>query len=106
MPKAQPTRCSVGRPAYDDRTHFEFLTLDAAQAGLSSSIVLKKPDGYRRAFTDFDPEKVARYTETRIDKLMTDPGIIRNRAKIAAVVRNARAFLAVREEHGSFDPYC
>ena len=95
-----------GVPAHDDRTHFEFLILEAAQAGLSWSIVLNKRSGYRRAFSDFDPGKVARYSAARIDKLTTDPGIIRNRMKIAAAVKNARAFLAVQEEHGSFDAYC
>ena len=80
--------------------------LEAAQAGLSWSIVLNKRDGYRRAFSQFDPEKVARYSEARIDKLTADPGIIRNRMKIAAAVKNARAFLAVQEEFGSFDAYC
>ena len=85
-----------GVPAHDDRTHFEFLILEAAQAGLSWSIVLNKRNGYRRAFSDFNPEKVARYSAARIDKLTTDPGIIRNRTKIAAAVKNARAFLAVR----------
>jgi DNA-3-methyladenine glycosylase I len=85
-----------GVPAHDDRAHFEFLILEAAQAGLSWSIVLNKRDGYRRAFSDFNPEKVARYSAARIDKLTTDPGIIRNRLKIAAAVKNARAFLAVQ----------
>ncbi|HEX9383230.1 MAG TPA: DNA-3-methyladenine glycosylase I, partial [Gemmatimonadaceae bacterium] len=87
------------------RTHFEFLVLEAAQAGLSWSIVLKKRDGYRRAFSQFDPEKVARYTKARIDKLVADPGIIRNRLKIESAVKNARALLAVQEEFGSFDKY-
>ena len=95
-----------GVPSHDDRTHFEFLVLEAAQAGLSWSIVLKKRDGYRRAFSQFDPEKVARYSAARIDKLTTEPGIIRNRLKIAAAVKNARAFLAVQKEYGSFDAYC
>jgi DNA-3-methyladenine glycosylase I len=95
-----------GVPAHDDRTHFEFLILEAAQAGLNWSIVLKKRDGYRRAFSKLDPEKVARYSESRIDKLTTDLGIIRNRAKIAAAVKNARAFLTVRDEYDSFDAYC
>ena len=95
-----------GVPNHDDRTHFEFLILEAAQAGLSWSIVLNKRDGYRRAFSQFDPEKVARYSQTRIDKLTADPRIIRNRMKIAAAVRNAQAFLAVRDEFGSFDAYC
>ena len=95
-----------GVPTHDDRRHFEFLVLEAAQAGLSWSIVLKKRDGYRRAFNQFDPEKVARYSPARIDKLATYPGIIRNRLKIAAAVKNARAFLAVQKEFGSFDAYC
>jgi DNA-3-methyladenine glycosylase I len=95
-----------GVPTHDDRRHFEFLVLEAAQAGLSWSIVLRKREGYRRAFRQFDPEKVARYTEARIDKLAADPGIVRNRLKIAAAVKNARAFLAVQEEFGSFDAYC
>jgi DNA-3-methyladenine glycosylase I len=95
-----------GVPTHDDRRHFEFLVLEAAQAGLSWSIVLRKREGYRRAFAQFDPERVARYTEARIDKLATDPGIVRNRLKIAAAVKNARAFLAVQEEFGSFDAYC
>ena len=95
-----------GVPTHDDRTHFEFLILEAAQAGLSWSIVLKKRDGYRRAFSQFDPAKVARYSAARIDKLTAEPGIIRNRLKIAAAVKNARAFLAVQKEYGSFDAYC
>jgi DNA-3-methyladenine glycosylase I len=95
-----------GVPVHDDRKHFEFLVLEAAQAGLSWSIVLKKRDGYRRAFNEFDPVKVARYTEERIQKLTLDPGIIRNRMKIEAAVRNAQAFLAIQEEMGSFDAYC
>ena len=95
-----------GVPVHDDRKHFEFLVLEAAQAGLSWSIVLKKREGYRRAFNEFDPQKVARYTEKRIQKLTLDPTIIRNRLKIEAAVRNARAFLAIQEEVGSFDAYC
>ena len=95
-----------GVPIHDDRTHFEFLVLEAAQAGLSWSIVLKKRDGYRRAFSQFDPEKVARYSAARIDRLTAEPGIIRNRLKITAAVKNARAFLAVQKEYGSFDAYC
>jgi DNA-3-methyladenine glycosylase I len=94
-----------GVPVHEDRKHFEFLTLEAAQAGLSWAIVLNKREGYRKAFSDFDPEKVARYTEKRIEKLTADPGIIRNRLKIAAAVKNARAFLAVQNEFGSFDAY-
>ena len=95
-----------GVPTHDDRTHFEFLVLEAAQAGLSWSIVLNKREGYRRAFSQFDPEKVARFSQARIDKLTANPGIIRNRTKIASAVRNARAFLAVQEEFGNFDAYC
>jgi DNA-3-methyladenine glycosylase I len=94
-----------GVPVHDDRKHFEFLVLEAAQAGLSWSIVLKKREGYRRAFDGFDPEKVARFTARRIEKLISDSGIIRNRMKIEAAVRNAGAFLKVQEEFGSFDSY-
>lgn len=95
-----------GVPVHDDRRHFEFLVLEGAQAGLSWSTILKKREGYRRAFSDFDPRKVARYTQKRIEKLTLEPGIIRNRLKIGGAVRNARAFLAVQEEFGSFDAYC
>jgi DNA-3-methyladenine glycosylase I len=95
-----------GVPVHDDRRHFEFLVLEAAQAGLSWTIVLKKREGYRRAFDGFDPEKVARFTARRIEKLALDSGIIRNRMKIEAAVRNARAFLKTQEEFGSFDSYC
>ncbi len=94
-----------GVPVHSDNKHFEFLILEGAQAGLSWSIVLNKREGYRRAFSEFDPRKVARYTEKRIQKLLLDPGIIRNRQKIEAAVRNARAFLAIQEEFGSFDAY-
>jgi len=122
MRSVQPKRCSWvnvdqelmreyhdrewGVPTHDDRTHFEFLVLEAAQAGLSWSIVLNKREGYRRAFSGFDPEKVARYSPARIDKLTADPGIVRNRLKIAAAVKNAREFLAVQKEYGTFDAYC
>jgi len=95
-----------GVPVHDDRKHFEFLVLEAAQAGLSWSIILRKREGYRRAFSGFDPEKVARYTDKRIQKLTLDAAIIRNRAKIEAAVRNAKAFLAIQEAFGSFDTYC
>jgi DNA-3-methyladenine glycosylase I len=94
-----------GVPVHDDRTHFEFLVLEGAQAGLSWSIVLKKRPGYRRAFSEFDPEKVARYTSARVEKLAADPAIVRNRMKIKATVRNARAFLEIQREFGSFDAY-
>ncbi len=95
-----------GVPVHDDRKHFEFLVLEAAQAGLSWSIVLNKREGYRRAFSEFDAGKVARYTESRIQKLILDPAIIRNRLKIEAAVRNAKKFLAIQEEFGTFDAYC
>ena len=95
-----------GVPVHDDRKHFEFLVLEGAQAGLSWSIVLKKREGYRRAFSRFDPRKVARYTHNRIQTLTADPSIIRNRMKIESAVRNARAFLAIQDEFGSFDAYC
>ena len=95
-----------GVPVHDDRQHFEFLVLEAAQAGLSWSIVLKKREGYRRAFSQFDPRKVARYTQSRIQKLVADPSIVRNRMKIEAAVRNAQAFLKIQDEFGSFDAYC
>ena len=94
-----------GLPVHDDRKHFEFLVLEAAQAGLSWSTVLRKREGYRRAFSDFDPEKVARFTDKRIEKLLLDASIIRNKQKIAAAVRNARAFLAIQQEFESFDSY-
>jgi DNA-3-methyladenine glycosylase I len=92
-------------PVHDDRKHFEFLVLEGAQAGLSWSTILKRREGYRHAFSDFDPEKVARYTEKRVEKLLLDPSIIRNRMKIAATIKNARQFLVVQEEFGSFDAY-
>ena len=94
-----------GVPVHDDRLHFEFLVLEGAQAGLSWLTILKKRDGYRRLFADFDPEKVARFTPKRIEKILLDPGIIRNRAKVESAVGNARAFLDVQEEFGSFDTY-
>jgi DNA-3-methyladenine glycosylase I len=93
----------VGCPVHDDRKHFEFLVLEAAQAGLSWTIVLKKREGYRRAFDGFEPGKVARYSVRRIEKLALNSEIIRNRMKIEAAVRNARAFLKIQEEFGSFD---
>ena len=95
-----------GVPTHDDRKHFEFLVLEAAQAGLSWAIVLRKREGYRRAFSGFDPQKVARFSAAKVDKLVQDPSIIRNRLKIEAAVKNARAFLDVRREFGSFDEYC
>lgn len=92
-----------GVPLHDDRALFELLTLEGAQAGLSWSIILGKRETYRTAFDHFDPEKVARYTPKRIEALMANPGIVRNRLKITSTVLNARAFLAVRAEFGSFD---
>ena len=95
-----------GVPVHDDRKHFEFLVLEGAQAGLSWSTILHRREGYRRAFSNFDPKKVARYTDKKIEQLTADASIIRNRQKIAATVKNARAFLATQEEFGSFDAYC
>ncbi len=94
-----------GVPLHDDRCLFELLILEGAQAGLSWSTILNKRAGYRRAFDGFDPAKVARYTAPRLRRLLVDDGIVRNRAKIAAAVANAQAFLAVQREHGSFDAY-
>jgi DNA-3-methyladenine glycosylase I len=91
---------------HDDRTHFEFLVLEGAQAGLSWATILRKREAYRRAFGGFDPHKVARYTGKKIEALVANPGIVRNRLKIEAAVKNARAFLAVQEEFGTFDAYC
>ena len=94
-----------GVPVHDDRKQFEFLTLESAQAGLSWATVLNKREGYRKAFADFDPAKVARFTEKRMLKLLENPGIIRNKLKVRAAVTNAQAFLAVQEEFNSFDEY-
>jgi DNA-3-methyladenine glycosylase I len=94
-----------GVPVHDDRKLFEFLVLDAAQAGLSWRTVLLKRENYRNAFDNFDAEKVARYTEKRVEKLLTNSGIIRNRLKVRSAVTNARALLKVREEFLSFDYY-
>ena len=94
-----------GVPVHDDRRFFEFLTLEGAQAGLSWSTILKKREGYRQAFADFDPVRVARFTPAREAKLLLDPGIVRHRQKIASTVTNAGAFLAVQKEFGSFDAY-
>jgi DNA-3-methyladenine glycosylase I len=94
-----------GLPVHDDRIHFEFLILEGAQAGLSWSTILRKRDGYRKAFADFDPQKVARFTPTKIEKLLTDPGIVRNRLKVNSAVNNAKRFLEVQKEFGSFDAY-
>jgi DNA-3-methyladenine glycosylase I len=94
-----------GTPVHDDRLLFEFLTLEGAQAGLSWLTILKKREGYRRAFDGFDAEKIARYTDKKCAALLDDERIMRNRLKIAATVRNAKAFLAVQSEPGSFDRY-
>jgi DNA-3-methyladenine glycosylase I len=94
-----------GVPLHDDRMLFEFLMLEGAQAGLSWLTVLKKRDNYRRAFDGFDAAKMARYSEKKLAKLMTDEGIIRNRLKIASAAVNAKAYLAAQEEFGSFDRY-
>jgi len=94
-----------GVPQHDDRVLFEFLILEGAQAGLSWSTILNKREGYRKTFSGFDTEKVARYDKATIDKLLQDPAIVRNRLKVESAVINARAFLEVREEFGSFDAY-
>jgi len=94
-----------GVPVHDDLVHFEFLILEGAQAGLSWSTILKKREGYRKAFAGFDPQKVARFSDTKIEKLLLDPAIVRNRLKIKAAVNNARRFLEVQKEFGSFDRY-
>ncbi len=94
-----------GVPVHDDHTLFEFLTLEGAQAGLSWYTVLQRRDGYRRAFANFDPERVAKYSEKKIETILLDPGVVRHRQKIASTVTNARAVIDVRREHGSFDAY-
>lgn len=94
-----------GVPVFDDRLIFEFLTLEAAQAGLSWYTVLRKRDRYRQVYKDFEPEKVARFKTSDIERLLQDPGIIRNRMKIEASINNARRFLDIRKEHGSFANY-
>jgi DNA-3-methyladenine glycosylase I len=120
MPKTIPARCpwaegsanyaayhdfEWGVPVHDDRVFFEFLLLEGAQAGLSWSTILNKRDGYRVAFANFDPEKVARFDQRRIAQLLENERIVRNRLKVASAVGNARAFLATQEEFGSFDRY-
>jgi DNA-3-methyladenine glycosylase I len=94
-----------GVPVHDDRTHFEFLVLEGAQAGLSWLTILKRRDGYRRAFFGFDPERVARLTPKDVDDRLADPGIIRNRRKVEATVTNAQAFIETATEFGTFDAY-
>jgi DNA-3-methyladenine glycosylase I len=117
--KSQPHRChwaktelsiayhdrEWGVPSHDDRTLFEFLILEGAQAGLSWEIILTKRENYRPAFNDFDPCQVAKYDERKVEKLLGDAGIIRNRLKINSAVRNAKAFLEIQKEFGSFDNY-
>ncbi len=94
-----------GVPAHDDRTLFEFLILEGAQAGLAWVTILRKREGYRRAFAGFDPERVAAFGPERVAELLADPGIVRNRAKVEAAVGNARALVAVQRSHGSFDRF-
>jgi DNA-3-methyladenine glycosylase I len=94
-----------GVPVHDDRLLFEFLVLEGAQAGLSWATILRKRENYRRAFDNFDPRLVAGYDEKKVMALLADPGIVRNRLKIAATIQNAKAFLAIQKEFGSFDAY-
>jgi DNA-3-methyladenine glycosylase I len=94
-----------GVPVHDDRTLFEFLILEGAQAGLSWSTILNKRDNYRRAFERFDPKRVARYDRRKVGQLLRDPGIVRNKLKIASTIANAKAFLSVQQEFGSFNRY-
>lgn len=94
-----------GVPVHDDRTHFEFLILEGAQAGLSWATILKRRDGYRAAFADFDPEELAQFSQEKVEALLLDPGIIRNRLKVQGTVINAQKFLEVQKEFGSFDKY-
>jgi DNA-3-methyladenine glycosylase I len=122
MAAGEPTRCAWvadapegamrtyhdmewGVPSHDDRHLFEMLVLEGAQAGLSWQTILNKRDGYRRAFADFDPEPVARFPPKLVERLLLDPGIVRNRLKVTSVVENARAVLTVRERFGSLDAY-
>jgi DNA-3-methyladenine glycosylase I len=94
-----------GVPVHDDKIHFEFLILEGAQAGLSWSTILKKREGYRNAFADFEPTKVAKFTESKLEKLLLDTSIVRNRLKVYAAVNNAKYFLKIQKEFGSFDKY-
>ena len=94
-----------GVPVHEDRTLFEFLVLEGAQAGLSWDTILKKREHYRAAFDGFDPVRVARYTHRKVEWLLADPGIVRNRLKVESAVKNAKAFLAVQKKAGSFDAY-
>ena len=94
-----------GVPVHDDRVHFEFLILEGAQAGLSWSMILKKREGYHKAFAGFDPVKVARFNEKKLERILLNPNIVRNRLKVYAAVNNAKRFLEVQKEFGSFDNY-
>jgi len=94
-----------GVPVHDDRMHFEMIILDGAQAGLSWITILKRRDSYREAFDNFDAVKVSRYNDKKVEKLLTNPGIIRNRLKVNSAVKNAQAFLKIQKEFGSFDDY-
>jgi DNA-3-methyladenine glycosylase I len=94
-----------GVPVHDDQKHFEFLILEGAQAGLSWSTVLKKREGYRKVFAGFDPKKVARFSQAKIDKILLNPAIIRNKLKVNAAVNNAKKFLEAQKEFGTFDQY-
>ncbi len=94
-----------GVPVHDDRKHFEFLVLESAQAGLSWATILKKREGYREAFSNFEVEKVAKYSTDEIEILLTNPAIIRNRAKVSAAVNNAKRFIDIQKEFGSFDKF-
>ena len=119
MPRVEQTRCAWARtplgiayhdrewgvPVHDDRVLFEFLRLEGAQAGLSWETILQKRDAYRQAFAGFDPARVARFTPSRVARLLENPGIVRNRLKIASAIGNAKAFVAVQREFGSFDAY-
>lgn len=94
-----------GVPVHDERTHFEFLVLEGAQAGLSWRTILSRRDNYRKAFDNFDPRKVAKYTPAKVEELMQNSGIIRNRLKIESAINNAKRFLEIQKEFGSFDAY-
>ena len=94
-----------GAPVFDDQKHFEFLVLESAQAGLSWITILKKRENYRKAYDNFDPKKVARYTDVKKEKLLSNAGIIRNRLKIEASINNAKRFLEIQKEYGSFSDY-
>ncbi|RMF57141.1 MAG: DNA-3-methyladenine glycosylase I [Calditrichaeota bacterium] len=109
-PPNEPLYCSYhdsewGVPVHDDRLLFEFLILEGAQAGLSWITILKKRDNYRKAFDNFDPSQVAQYDQNKIQELLNNPGIVRNRLKINAAIKNARAYLRIQEEYGSFNNF-